>query len=256
MYVPVAAQSFFQFSEESNTAQDNTVQETVVQLDLADEGNSDDEFELTTTGFWSLNIREEAVNRDRNEKVHCPLFTRAVLESDRATGSASFPMYGLLGTITSGPGFLDERLYLNTNTPLSGLICGVQGSGKSHTLNCMLENYLLPGLGKLPEPMTVLVLHFDSAGGGEASQPCESAYLGKPNPNYIGRPAVTKITVLVSPSNYKTMKSVYSHIPNCTVRPLFFSQGDLNIKRMMSLMSVDETEAKPLYMQVRFIFFL
>ncbi|RUS22770.1 hypothetical protein BC937DRAFT_87040 [Endogone sp. FLAS-F59071] len=247
-YVPIAAQAFFQFSEESNTAQkSNTAQGIVVQ---ADEGNSDNEFELINTHFSDINLREDQVtDRNRNEKLYCPLFTRTVLTSDRDTGSApSFPMYGLLGTILSGPGVLYERLYLNTNTPLSGLICGVQGSGKSHTLNCMLENYLLPGLGKLPAPPTVLVLHFDSAGGGEGTQPCESAYLG--NPIYIGRPAVTKITVLVSPSNYKTMKAVYSHIPNCTVRPLFFSQGDLNVKRMMSLMAVDETEAKPLYMQV------
>jgi hypothetical protein len=32
----------------------------------------------------------------------------------------------------------DPRLFLNGNAPWSAFICGLQGSGKSHTLSCML----------------------------------------------------------------------------------------------------------------------
>lgn len=248
-FVPASVQALLQYSAQDDLAQDDSVRPSrMLEMD------SDDELELLCDDLTKLDLCEGQVTV-RNEMQHCPLFTRSVLMYDRDTGNApSFPMYGLFGKIISGPGIPDDRIYLNTNIPLSGLICGVQGSGKSHSLNCILENYLVQGLGKLPVPLTALILHFDSTGGGGGMLPCESAHLG--TPVVAGGAAVERITVLVSPSNYQTMTNVYSSIPNCTVRPLFFSQGDLNIKRVMSLMAVDETEAKPLYMQVRFHFCL
>lgn len=53
------------------------------------------------------------------------------------------PQYALLGNtiptdeeeLASG---VDRRLFLNTNIPWSTFICGVQGSGKSHTLSCLI----------------------------------------------------------------------------------------------------------------------
>lgn len=53
------------------------------------------------------------------------------------------PQYGLLGSakhmkeICSTDRF-DNRLFLNTNIPFSAFICGVQGSGKSHTMSCLI----------------------------------------------------------------------------------------------------------------------
>ena len=48
----------------------------------------------------------------------------------------------------------DSRLFVNMRTPWSAFICGSQGSGKSHTLSCMLEAALQhSGLGKLPSPL-------------------------------------------------------------------------------------------------------
>lgn len=55
------------------------------------------------------------------------------------------PQHGLLGKtlpaertnprpITKGA----NRLFQNTNTPASTFICGLQGSGKSHTLSCLV----------------------------------------------------------------------------------------------------------------------
>ena len=64
------------------------------------------------------------------------------------TDEKILPQYGLLGSFhpdscpqLKGPG--DDRIFVNTNIPFSAFICGVQGSGKSHTTSCLLgEIYL------------------------------------------------------------------------------------------------------------------
>ncbi|EMD68482.1 hypothetical protein GGP41_003303 [Bipolaris sorokiniana] len=69
---------------------------------------------------------------------------------------------------------------LNTDSPWSAFLCGSQGSGKSHTLSCMLENCLLtdktilPRVGLNPHPLAGLVFHYDRCQG---SGVCEAAYL-------------------------------------------------------------------------------
>jgi hypothetical protein len=59
------------------------------------------------------------------------------------------PQYGLLGKLVGQEAKdLSSHIYSNPNTPFSAFICGVQGSGKSHTTACLLENSLI----SLPEP--------------------------------------------------------------------------------------------------------
>jgi hypothetical protein len=55
-------------------------------------------------------------------------------------GLSLFPQYGLLGSVCQNEELLpsDPRLFLNTNIPFSAFICGLQGSGKSHTMSCLL----------------------------------------------------------------------------------------------------------------------
>lgn len=49
------------------------------------------------------------------------------------------PQYGLLGSAEPKSSTVaDSRLFLNTNIPFSAFLCGVQGSGKSHTTACMV----------------------------------------------------------------------------------------------------------------------
>jgi len=53
------------------------------------------------------------------------------------------PQYGLLGIPSNWNEIFpttpaDNRLFLNTNIPFSAFICGVQGSGKSHTTSCLI----------------------------------------------------------------------------------------------------------------------
>lgn len=145
----------------------------------------------------------------------------------------------------------DSRLFINMNAPWSAFICGSQGSGKSHTLSCMLEAALKPSrLGKLPRPLAGMVFHYDKFTGFSASQICEAAYLCS---------AGIPVTVLVSSSNFHRMRRVYENIPNLppnapkpVVAPLLLEEKHLNIEHMMKLMAIDEKEGKiSLYMEVR-----
>ncbi|KAL8947005.1 MAG: hypothetical protein Q9222_006665 [Ikaeria aurantiellina] len=141
----------------------------------------------------------------------------------------------------------DDRIFLNMNTPFSTFVCGSQGSGKSHTLSCVLEMALLESdLGKLPQPLTGIVFHYDKH-AGLSKQLCEAAYLSS-----SGIP----VTVLVTPSNYQPMKSAYENLPRLThdqpkprVLPLLLGQRDLNMTRMLKLMAV-EAGNDSLYIQM------
>ena len=144
----------------------------------------------------------------------------------------------------------DSRLFVNMNAPWSAFICGSQGSGKSHTLSCMLEAALKPSrLGPLPRSLCGMVFHYDKFTGFAASQICEAASLAS-----TGVP----VTILVSSSNFYRMKRMYGNMlklpPKASkpvVAPLLLEEKQLNIERMMKLMAVDEKEGKiSLYMEV------
>lgn len=144
----------------------------------------------------------------------------------------------------------DDRLFLNTNAPWSAFICGSQGSGKSHTLSCILENVLLPdsGLGKLPNKLAGMVFHYDKFTSDASGQICEAAYLCSKG---------IQVNVLVSPSNYWAMCKLYGNLPGLeagvkpNVAPLFLEPMQLNVERMMKLMAMeDKGGGMPLYMQV------
>ena len=90
-----------------------------------------------------------------------PLFSGKMLDGSKL---GTFNQYGLLcktlamresqhlpeSTTPKLPRICDynPRIFLNVNTPWSTFICGSQGSGKSYSLSCILENCLIPsGLG-------------------------------------------------------------------------------------------------------------
>ncbi|KAJ5471827.1 hypothetical protein N7539_008770 [Penicillium diatomitis] len=136
----------------------------------------------------------------------------------------------------------DPRLFFNVSSPSSVFICGSQGSGKSHTLSCLLEGCLIPSkAGRLLSPLTAVVFHYDAFicdGGGS---PCEAAFLSS-HPNL-------KVRVLCAPTNLRTIKGTYSRF-NIEVQPLQIDQSHLNTKRMLDLMSVArDSGAGPLYLQ-------
>ncbi|KAB8278366.1 hypothetical protein BDV30DRAFT_249881 [Aspergillus minisclerotigenes] len=95
----------------------------------------------------------------------------------------------------------DPRLLFNVSHPSSVFICGSQGSGKSHTLSCLLENCLIPSkAGRLPNPLTGLVFHYDTFISDTVGSPCEASFLSS-------HPDV-HVRVLCSPTNIHTIRLV------------------------------------------------
>ncbi|EME87207.1 uncharacterized protein MYCFIDRAFT_184336 [Pseudocercospora fijiensis CIRAD86] len=134
---------------------------------------------------------------------------------------------------------------LNTDAPNSTFICGSQGSGKSYTLSCMLENLLLQNAetGRVQHPVSGVVFHYDL---DCASSIAEVAHLCSKG---------IQVNVLVSQSNERALRQAYERIGerhgNLTVQPLLLRSADLSIERMNKLMALAEKEGPaPLYMEV------
>ncbi|KAH8895215.1 hypothetical protein GQ53DRAFT_641468 [Thozetella sp. PMI_491] len=182
-----------------------------------------------------------------NDITTTPIFTEAVRRHAKGLGSGSrnpFPQYGLLaGDAGEGPPAEDPRIFYNVAAPSSAFICGSQGSGKSHTLSCLLENCLLQSpANHLPRPLTGIVFHYDTFISDASGSPCEAAWLSS-NPN-------VSVRVLCAPTNIRTIKGVYKRFRNVRVEELRLSQQDLNTKRMLDLMAVSSTTTMPLYLHV------
>ncbi|KAM3548072.1 hypothetical protein MY1884_009327 [Beauveria asiatica] len=203
------------------------------------DGESDDSSEFarhmrllrTQTGGTSLDLQ------------NTPIFNTAVRSrASQLSGSSdgsTFSQYGLLGgvspnTIGEGsngqqPSSSDPRIFYNVTSPSSVFICGSQGSGKSHSLSCLLENCLLPSdANELPRPLTGVVFHYDTFNSDTGGTPSEAAYLSS-------NPAVKKI---------------YSCLPNVVVQEFRIHDSQLNTKRMLDLMAMGSAagDAWPLYM--------
>ncbi|MCJ1437268.1 hypothetical protein MMC27_006654 [Xylographa pallens] len=219
--------------------------------------------QMSFLGYHS--IESQPHHRQQEEIKTTPLFSGSVLDQ---FGKIFLPQYGLLaGRIRDRSyevdllehvdfeaetveNISDPRVFLNVNTPWSAFICGSQGSGKSHTLSCMLENCLVQSpLNELPNPLAGLVFHYDKFSSYTSSQICEAAYLCS-----SGIP----VKVLVSPTNFWRMKTAYENMPGLQagakrpeVIPLRFSEQNLDVSRMMNMMAVKEKDGPvPLYIEV------
>lgn len=188
-----------------------------------------------------------------HELKTAPLFTR-----DARLPAGFRPhksQYGLLGSLmgirdkSRTEVQVDPRVYVNTNAPFSAIVCGVQGSGKSHTVSVLLENMIIPNckaLGPLEKPLAGLVLHFGT--GGENCLPCEAAYLARQKYHDVQVPPVR---VYVSRSVLNRMRRVYAPLgKNVIVEPLLFTEDELDAQAFLSMMAVESSDSAPLYMQV------
>lgn len=183
-----------------------------------------------------LRSRSGSGQQELQDVTTAPIFFMPVLKHAEAAAVAAvdsspvFPQYGLLAGVTEGAlnepksedgdksSIHDPRIFFNVAAPSSTFICGSQGSGKSHTLSCLLENCLISSdANKLPRPLTGLVFHYDtfiSDGGGS---PCEAAYLSSD-------PSI-KVRVLCSPTNYRTIKVSSPGSSTCFIFPLTFAEN-------------------------------
>ncbi|KAF7373139.1 p-loop containing nucleoside triphosphate hydrolase protein [Mycena sanguinolenta] len=144
-----------------------------------------------------------------------------------------------------------DRVYVNTNAPSSAVICGVQqGSGKSHTVSCLLECALIPDsrIGKLPEPLSALVCVRFTLMSETRVAPARqhssrrlplifSTFLSLRSPFFVR-----------TPSNFNRRRRAYASLPHVRVEPLYLSEKDLSADRMLALMGCDNLETMPLYM--------
>jgi len=151
-------------------------------------------------------------------------------------------MYGLMGTDDA-----DDPVYLNTQEPFALVAVGVQGAGKSHSINAVIENCMLnaPPYIAAPGSTCALVFHFDPS----PANVCETLALTMRRPNVPDSvPTVEHLTVLVSPSFYSQRKSFYKDSPKIKVQPLLFSWKDLDASQLRTLMRIDAGDDMPLYM--------
>ncbi|KAM0724056.1 hypothetical protein Q7P37_000236 [Cladosporium fusiforme] len=157
------------------------------------------------------------------------------------------PQYGLLGfNIGGNDGTKSpEPIMINVHAPNSFFICGSQGSGKSYTLTCLLENFLIPDdrFGRLQEPVAGLVFHYDSDSSGAIAETVHLASRG------------VKVKVLVSSSNFEATQDRYHFATqgatNITVEKFLLPPSELSVERMHRLMAFSEkSDSVPLYMEV------
>ncbi|PGH03670.1 hypothetical protein GX51_03934 [Blastomyces parvus] len=212
--------------------------------------------------FRANNNGEENVARLEEVRT-TPLFSSGVQMAMQVQEQQDvLPQYALMGMRTETYGKAEGEadaethirrstnlVYANINAPWSTFICGSQGSGKSHTLSCMLENALLSPsqTGTLSSPLTGLVLHYDKFTGVNTGQLCEAAYLSSKLP----------VHVLVAPSNYGHMERLYTNMPGLAdgaskpkVSRLYFREDQLTLGMIKDLMAVSGEGTPPLYMEI------
>lgn len=233
--------------------------ELISQGPLANKTRKHLEEELSTAPLFSA-LAQEVLEDQYQHESNDP---ESDTDSDNTDASSNhsivhyvFPQYGLLGLRTQDDDSRSQNdqhnlIYANVTAPWSSFICGSQGSGKSHTLSCLLENALIASspAGQLSSPLAGLVLHYDKFTAYGSTQLCEAAYLCS-----SGIP----VRVLVSPTNYIAMKEAYENMPGLgnaaqllRVVPMYLSQKNLNINVIKTLMGISSGPGQPLYVEVR-----
>lgn len=148
----------------------------------------------------------------------------------------------------------DERAFVNVTQPFCMVCVGVQGSGKSHTMNVVLENCLVHApapvqwpIVSLRQPMCGLVLHYDQSIGNV----CEAIGLNSvdndPCVRSAGISPAKRVVILVSPAFYIQRKKFYGD--EFEVRPLLFRWSLLGADQLKKLMRLAENDGQ-LYVSV------
>ncbi|KAJ7729059.1 hypothetical protein DFH07DRAFT_969607 [Mycena maculata] len=173
----------------------------------------------------------------RHQLVTSPLLTYSALKHR----VEDFPSRGLLGTNAG------DRVYVNTNAPSSVVICGVQGSGKSHSVSCLLECALIPDsrIGQLPEPLSALV--FTLIRKTVVALARRHSFRHRPLIALLF-PGLRFFARAYCPLS-RTAPSL-NWLPTVRVEPLSLSEKDLTADRMLAIMGCDNLDTMPLYMHI------
>lgn len=152
----------------------------------------------------------DSSSTQNEESSRGPVFTASALNQSRA-GPLQYSLLGGVKKVTTTSPYPEEafleqdpRLFFNVAAPSSTFICGSQGSGKSHTLSCILEGCLIPSIaGELHRPMTGVVFHYDTFISDSGGSPCEAAFLASHSS--------VNVRVLCAPTNLATIKVRWNH---------------------------------------------
>jgi hypothetical protein len=92
------------------------------------------------------------------------------------------------------------------------------------------------------------VFHFGGYSSHLSFRVCEAAFLACPYRQYPDHPSTASVTILAALSNYNNLAALYTRIPGVKVHPFKLRPRDLTISSMLTLMSVDQSQSVPLYM--------
>lgn len=152
----------------------------------------------------------------------------------------------------SSPGPEGSAVLINSADPFCAVCIGVQGAGKSHTMNVILENCMLNSvlaescsIVSNPQPMCGLVLHYDQS----ESNCCEAVGLNSPAVplSLFPQLKVPRLVVLASPTYFLQRKAFYGD--TCEVIPLLFDWDTLTATQLKKLMRLSDSDTQ-LYVSV------
>ena len=115
------------------------------------------------------------MHRDNEQqRYHYHKHQRILMKGTTLGSNLPFISYGGFGRVLEqhNPSLVTcaprNLVYMNTNTPSSTIIYGVQGSGKSHSVGVIVENSLirLQKLGSLPSRLSITIFHLSATQGG------------------------------------------------------------------------------------------
>ncbi len=173
-----------------------------------------------------------------------------VQPSHASTPNDKLSQFGLLGYHVGTHSAINyhEPVLFNTRAPNSTFLCGSQGSGKSYTLGCILENCLLAEshISEIANPLGGVAFHYDN------DSPCAAEVAGLCSRG-------VEVNVLVPSSNYAKLKALYDSVATgggsnakINVSRLLLKDEHLDIACMHKLMAFDSTgdNGVPLYVAV------
>ncbi|KAA8563858.1 hypothetical protein EYC84_011873 [Monilinia fructicola] len=111
-----------------------------------------------------LELLQGTADGNRDNQATTPIFTAALRDQIRQYGLIA----GQSDILANRKESQDPRLFYNIAAPFSTFICGSQGSGKSHTLSCFLENCLAKSyVSHVENPLSALLFHYDGLIGDQ-----------------------------------------------------------------------------------------
>ncbi|GIQ79440.1 hypothetical protein KIPB_000085 [Kipferlia bialata] len=158
------------------------------------------------------------------------------------------PGRGLFGEMRTEDDTRGDLLNLNIRDPFAAVVCGIQNSGKSHTLNTIIESCTLscPDITRGGD-MATLVCSYDT----DPNNVCESLGLALPLTTGPVTGLAIPTVVLTSPSNYIVRRRfLESKFPGVQVLPLVIPFGALTGTMLEQLMGLADVTHPPLYADV------